>query len=195
LIAEPACETLEQSLACRRSDDFPLRTIARGIGPGSLRAVVETEQGNPASLTAFRRPAQQTVLVHRADDCDGPLEIPETGGRFEGNTSNAFADFEASCDYGGQPAGGAPDQLLVFTLSVPRRIVFDLSGSDYDTLLVVRDDSLCPGNEIPGTCRPGYEASRSFLDVNLDAGTYTLQIDGYNGANGAWTLEVFSAEL
>jgi hypothetical protein len=195
LIAEPVCETAEQSLVCRRSDDFPLRAIARGVGPGSLRAVVETELGNPAALTAFRRPARQTVLVHRADDCDDPFEIPETGGRFEGNTSNAFPDFDASCDYGGQPAGGAADQLLVFTVSAPRRMVFDLSDSAYDTLLVVRDDSVCPGSEIPGTCRPGYEASRSFLDVNLDAGTYYLQIDGYNGANGAWALEVFSEEL
>ncbi len=195
LIAEPVCETRAQSLACRRSNDFPLRTIARNVGPGSLRAVVESEQGNPMALTAFQRAAQPTVLVHRADDCDAPFEIPETGGRFEGNTVNAFADYEASCDYGGQPAGGAPDQLLVFTLSVPRRMVFDLGGSDFDTLLVVRDDVVCPGSEIPGTCRPGYEASRSFLDVNLDAGTYYLQIDGYNGASGAWTLEVFSAEL
>jgi hypothetical protein len=75
-------------------------------------------------------------------------------------------------------------------------MVFDLSGSDYDTLFVVRDASMpCPGDEIFDTCRPGYEAGRSYLDVNLDAGTYYLQIDGYNGASGAWTLEVFSARL
>jgi len=74
-------------------------------------------------------------------------------------------------------------------------MVFDLLGSDYDTLLVVRDASSCPGNEIFGTCTPGYEASKSFLDVTLGAGTYVVQIDGYNGASGAWALEVFSAEL
>jgi hypothetical protein len=195
LIAEAPCETETQSLACERSSNFPVRTVARGIGPGSLRAVVETARGNPTTLTAFRRPAKETVLVHRADDCSDAFEIPETGGRFEGNTRNAFADYEASCDYGGQPAGGSPDQILTFTLSAPHRMVFDLSGSDYDTLVVVRDASTCPGDEIFGTCRPGYEAGRSFLDVSLDTGTYYLQIDGYNGASGAWTLEVFSAEL
>jgi hypothetical protein len=31
--------------------------------------------------------------------------------------------------------------------------------------------------------------------VNLDAGMYYLQLDGYNGASGAWSLEVFNAEL
>jgi hypothetical protein len=196
LVAEAPCETEAQSLACRRSSDFPVRMVARGVGPGSLRAVVETARGNPTTLTAFSRPAREALLVHRADDCSDALEIPETGGRFEGNTRNAFADYGASCDYGGQPAGGSPDQVLSFTLSAPRRMVFDLSGSDYDTLLVVRDSSMpCPGEEIFDTCRPGYEAGRSYLDVNLDAGTYFLQIDGYNGASGAWTLEVFSAEL
>jgi hypothetical protein len=195
MIAERECASADDRLSCRRSSDWPVRTIARGVGPGSLRAVVETAGGNPTTLTAFRRPASQTVLVHRADDCSDAIEIPETGGRFQGNTANAFADYDASCDYGGQPAGGARDQLLVFTLTRPRRMVFDLFGSDYDTLLVVRDASSCPGGEIFGTCSRGRGSARSYLDVELDAGSYTLQIDGYNGVSGAWTLEVFSAEL
>jgi hypothetical protein len=74
-------------------------------------------------------------------------------------------------------------------------MVFDLQGSDYDTLLVVRDGSSCPGPEVPRTCVPGYESAGKFLDVVLDAGNYVLQIDGYNGASGAWSLEVFGAEL
>jgi hypothetical protein len=192
MIAEAPCRDEADRLSCRRSTSFPVRTIARDVGPGSVRAVVETARGNPTTLTAFRRTASETVLVHRADDCTDALEIPETGGRFEGNTTNAVADYEASCDYGGQPAGGAPEQLLTLTLTRPRRMVFDLLGSDYDTLLVVRDASSCPGNEIIGTCAPGYESSGSFLDVTLAAGTYTVQVDGYNGASGAWTLEVFS---
>ncbi|HEX6273699.1 MAG TPA: putative metal-binding motif-containing protein [Polyangiaceae bacterium] len=195
MLAEAPCTSDADRLSCRRGTSFPVRTVAYGVGPGSLRAVVEAAQGNPTTLTAFRRAASQTVLVHRADDCTNAFEIPETGGRFEGNTANAFADQGASCDYGGQPAGGAPDQLLVVTLTRPRRMVFDLFGSDYDTLLVVRDARTCPGDEVSGTCRLGSEATRSFLDVNLAAGTYIVQIDGYNGASGAWTLEVFSAEL
>ena len=40
-----------------------------------------------------------------------------------------------------------------------------------------------------------FEPGKSFLDITLDPGDYLLQIDGWNGASGAWTLEVFSAEL
>jgi hypothetical protein len=195
MVAEPECASEADNLSCRRSSDWPVRTVARGVGPGSLRAVVETAGGNPTALTAFVRPASETTLVHRADDCSDALQIPETGGRFQGNTANTFADYDASCDYGGQPAGGGPDQLLAFTLTRPRRMVFDLFGSDYDTLLVVRDASSCPGGEIFGTCSLGRGSTRSFLDVELDAGSYFLQIDGYNGVSGAWTLEVFGSEL
>ena len=195
LIAEPPCATEDDSLSCRRSNDWPVRTVAHGVGPGIVRAVVETAGGNPTTLTAFVRPASEPVLVHRADDCTEAFEIPEIGGRFAGNTGNVVADFEASCDYGGQPFGGAPDQLLAFTVTEPRRMVFDLLGSDYDTLMVLRDGSSCPGSEIFGSCSVGYQAGRSFLDITLEPGDYLLQIDGWNGASGAWTLEVFSAEL
>jgi hypothetical protein len=39
----------------------------------------------------------------------------------------------------------------------------------------------------------GWADARSFLDVVLDEGAYNVQIDGYNGANGKWVLEVFTA--
>jgi hypothetical protein len=195
LIARAPCESDVDALSCRASESWPVRTVARGVGPGSLRAVVETSQGAPTTLTVFQRPAAQTVLVPRADDCTNAFEIPENGGRFQGNTQNFFADFDASCDYGGQPRGGAPDQLLSLTLSRRRRMVFDLAGSDYDTLLVVRNATSCPGNEITGACAVGYITARSFLDMELDAGAYYVQIDGYNGASGAWSLDVWSAVL
>jgi hypothetical protein len=195
LIAEAPCTSEDDRLSCRRSNAWPVRTVARGVGPGSVRAVVETAGGNPTTVTAFVRPASVPILVHRADDCSETFEIPETGGRFEGNTQNAFADYGASCDYGGAPVTGGPDQLLTFTVTEPRRMVFDLLGSDYDTLMVLRDASSCPGSEIFGACSVGYEAGRSFLDITLDPGDYLLQIDGWNSASGAWTLEVFSAVL
>jgi hypothetical protein len=47
---------------------------------------------------------------------------------------------------------------------------------------------------VPGACSAGYGDGRSFLDVVLDAGAYQLQIDGYNGAKGKWSLEVFTGE-
>jgi len=157
---------------------FPLWAISLSVG-----------------LTAFRRPASGSVPVPLADECEDAVRIPETGGRFEGTTRNAFADYSASCDYGGQSPGGAPEQMLKLELDEPRRMVFDMQKSSYDTLLVLRDASGCPGSEIEGTCAPGYVSGRSYLDIELPAGKYWVQIDGYDGQAGRWVLDVFSSEL
>jgi hypothetical protein len=144
-------------------------------------------------VTAFRRPAGNTAVVLGADECAGAVEIPERGGRFEGNTANQYADYAASCDYGGQTGLGAPDQMLHLVLTERRRVVFDMQGSSYDTLITLRQDDGCPGAEIEGTCAVGWIDERSFLDVTLEEGAYNVQIDGYNGSNGKWVLEVFTA--
>lgn len=193
LVAEEPCELPLDVLSCETSGDWPLRTVAHDVPAGGVRAVVQSLAGVPTSLTAFRRPAANTTAVLRADECGDAVEIPETGGRFEGNTANLYADYAASCDYGGQTGPGAPDQMLHLVLTERRRVVFDMQGSSYDTLITLRRDDGCPGKEIEGTCAVGYVDARSFLDVTLDEGAYNVQIDGYNGANGKWILEVFSA--
>jgi hypothetical protein len=43
---------------------------------------------------------------------------------------------------------------------------------------------------VEGGCAAGYGAARSFLDLELDAGTYFIQVDGYAGAHGPWFLDV-----
>jgi hypothetical protein len=201
LLADGSCSEPSDVLACTAFRGST-RAIARNVPEGTLRAVVESWAGKPSSVDAFRRPAAGSVLVARADECDDAVLIPEIGGRFEGTTRNAFADYSASCDYGGQAPGGAPDQMLKLELEKPRRMVFDMQESSYDTLLVLRDASGedCPGSEIAGTCAPGYFVAerfegRSFLDVTLPAGSYWVQIDGYDGAAGRWVLDVFSSAV
>ncbi|HYP88449.1 MAG TPA: hypothetical protein VEQ59_09850, partial [Polyangiaceae bacterium] len=108
---------------------------------------------------------------------------------------NAFPDFSAGCDVGGQSDAGAPDQILKLSLSAPRRVVLDMQGSSYNTMLSVRQGPSCPGTERPSSCAPGYGASRSYLDLELQAGDYFVQIDGYAGASGSWKLDVFTAPL
>ena len=126
-----------------------------------------------------------------SDEC-GTRAIPPKA-PLRGTTANAYADYDTSCDFGGQDSGGAPDQLLRLELPERRRMVFDMQMSTYDTILVLRDGASCPGREVAGTCSPGYVTGRSFLDVDLPAGSYWVQIDGYNGDRGRWILEVFSA--
>jgi hypothetical protein len=194
LVADPPCSSPADRRSCQGGDEWPVRTVAHGVPQGSVRAVVEAAAGTPVSLTAFRRPASNTVAVLHADECDDAVVIGEAGGRFEGNTSNLFADYSATCDYGGAGPTGATDQMLRLELSSRRRVVLDMQGSSYATLLVVRRDDGCPGSEVSGGCSLGTRDSRSFLDLTLDPGAYNVQIAGYNGASGKWALEVFTAE-
>ncbi|HET9957814.1 MAG TPA: hypothetical protein VFQ61_25125, partial [Polyangiaceae bacterium] len=145
------------------------------------------------SVSAFVRPAGPTTLVSFSDTCEEAWRIPELGGRFEGNTNNASADYSAGCDYGGGSARGAPEQMLRLTLNRKRRFVFDLAGSDYRTLLAIRRGDSCPGEELPNACAPGRAANRSFLDLTLEPGDYFVQVDGFGEASGHWVLDVYSA--
>jgi hypothetical protein len=175
--------------------------VAHGLGPGSVRAVLETAAGNPATLTAVTRPAVSSVFVAGADECADAYAIPADGGRFEGNTANQYAQYDASCDYGGQSPGGGPEQMLKLTLEERRRVVIDASGSSYQTLVVLRNADTCPGDEVENTCALTFTPSAgegptySFIDTVLDPGSYYIQIDGYNGDSGRWTLEVFTSPV
>lgn len=186
----PACADPSDLLACGLGQPSPIRASDRNVPPGSYRVIAESLESLPLELTALVRPAVPTTLVPFSFGCDDALTIPPTGGFFQGTTANATADFTAGCDLGGQPPGGAGDQLLRLVLASPRRVVLDMMGSTYMTLLNVREGPTCPGTEVPLGCAVGFAPSRSFLDLDLDAGTYFIQIDGYSGAAGPWFLDV-----
>jgi Putative metal-binding motif len=183
----PACG-LADLLQCS-TGGTPQRASRRNLPAGSYRAVIADEKGLTTQLTALVRPTVAPTTV-TSDGCVAPQTIPETGGFFTGDTTNATADFNAGCDAPGQPNGGAKDQLLRLVLTRQRRVVFDMSGSMNTTVLSVRSGEPCPGVEIPDSCNAGTNPNRSFLDITLAAGTYWVQIDGYAGAAGPWNLDV-----
>lgn len=189
-LSSPSCSE-QGRLSCGTASSSPVRAQAYAVPPGSYRAVVESALGSPMTLTAFTRKAVATTLVAFADDCSATLEIPATGGRFKGNTINQHADFSAGCDLGNQSKNGAPDQLLHLRLETKSRVVLDMAGSTYNTLLSVRSGASCPGMELPLSCAAGTAASRSFLDLDLESGDYYVQVDGYGGDAGAWLLDVY----
>ncbi len=189
-LAAPAC-TRAARLACGKAATSPVRARAFAVPAGEYRAIAESSLGTPVSLTAFTRKAVPPSLVALADDCSAPFEIPASGGRFQGNTGNAHADYSAGCDVGNQSHGGAPDQILRLPIQVKSRVVLDMGGSKYATLLSVRAGASCPGTELPLACAAGYQTERSFLDLDLDPGTYYVQVDGYAGDYGAWSLDVY----
>ena len=189
-LASPTCSE-QGRLSCGTGSTSPVRAQAYGVPAGTYRAVVESALGSPATLTAFTRRATPATLVTFADDCSAPFEIPVTGGRFKGNTANQHADFSAGCDVGNQAKNGASDQLGHLRLETKSRVVLDMGGSKYDTMLSVRSGPTCPGSELQLACAAGVTASRSFLDLELESGDYYVQIDGYGGDAGAWSLDVY----
>jgi len=184
----PACGE-DDALGCTRTAEELARASRRGLPAGQYRVVTESLVGLPATILAATRPATAPTLVPGADACAGAVTIDERGGFYQGNTSNAGSDFSASCDFA-TPAG-APDQLLRLELTAPRRVVLDMRGSGFDTLLDVRRGPSCPGEEIARACAVFSAGDRSFLDLDLPAGEYFVQIDGYAGASGNWFLNVF----
>jgi hypothetical protein len=189
-LAAPTCASPLSPKACGSGTTSPVRVPLRGVAAGSYRVVAESLVGSPVQLTAFVRPAVPPSVVPFADTCAAPGFISEAGGFFQGNTGNVQADYNAGCDTNGGGAGGAPDQILKLVLSQKRRVIFDMQGSTYATLLDIRTGNDCPGTEVPMACSVGYSASRSFLDLTLEPATYWVQIDGFAGDSGAWQMDV-----
>jgi hypothetical protein len=168
----------------------PQRLSRRNLPAGTYRVAIADELGQIVQLTVLVRAAVAPTAVAAGDSCVAPFVIPAAGGFFSGDTTNAVADFNAGCDAPGQPIGGAKDQMLKLELAQPQRVVLDMSGSFYTTLLDVRKGATCPGTEVPNACYVGFGANRSFLDLALTAGTHWVQVDGYNGDKGPWFLDV-----
>lgn len=197
-LSAPACADPSDLVACGFGAKSPVVVGKRNVPAGGHRVVVESVSGKDQQLTAFVRKTGPTTLVPFADGCADAVVIPATGGFFQGNTANASANFTAGCDNAGGPPNGANDQLLRLDLPATKRVVFDMSGSSYATLLDVRSapasGGMCPGTEVPLGCSAAIgsaSAQRSFLDLTLDAGTYYVQVDGVGVDSGQWFLNVF----
>ena len=189
-LAKAACAGPSDQILCGMGSSSPVRATKHNVPAGSYRVVSESKGGQDTQITAFVRPAVAPLLVPFADACADAIAVPASGGLFQGNTANATGDFNAGCDQGGVPQGGAPDQLLKLTLTAPKRVVLDMTGSAYATVLDVREGPDCPGTEVPMGCAVGYGPGRSYLDLQLGAGAYYLQIDGLALASGSWFLDV-----
>lgn len=193
-LVRPPCAGPSDVVSCTALSSTPLRVARQAVAPGSYRVVVESQAGSNVELEALVRKAVAPTLVAFADSCAEAIEIPLVGGMFQGNSANASALYDVGCDFGGSGPGGAPEQMLKLTLPSARRVVLDMLGSGYATLLNVRKGPACPGAELEKSCAAGYGSQRSFLDLSLSAGTYFVQVDGYAGQSGPWLLNVFVLE-
>jgi Putative metal-binding motif len=198
-LANVACSGPSDLIACTTTANSPTTVGKRDLAAGTYRVVTESSLGEPQQITAFVRKTAPAVIVPFADGCADAVTIPAIGGFFQGNTANATANFSAGCDNAGGQPNGAKDQLLRLNLASEKRVVFDMSGSGYATLLDVRQGPDCPGTEMPLSCsastaNPASGTGKSFLDLDLQGGTYFIQIDGLGGDAGLWFLNVFVAD-
>ncbi len=184
---QPACTA---PVACTMGST-PLRLGKRNLGAGDYRAVVADELGLQGTLDALVRQTIAPTIVRPggADTCASAVDASQ-GGFFTGNTSTATADYSNPCDSPTNLPGGAPDQVLALDLKAPQRVVFDMEGSSYTTILDVRQGPSCPGAPVANGCYVGFEAQKSFLDLELAAGSYWVIVDGYDQDRGPWNLDV-----
>ena len=91
--------------------------------------------------------------------------------------------------------GGMPSPEDVYTLELDARssVHLDTLGSEYDTILYLRDDCESTDGAAQITCNDdailnGAPQLFSSLDLDLGAGTYFVFVDGFNGDRGAYVL-------
>jgi hypothetical protein len=80
--------------------------------------------------------------------------------------------------------------VLKLNLAHDQRVVLDMEGSSYQTILDVRQGPACPGSPTVNGCYVGFSSERSFLDMELTANTYFVLVSGFDGAKGPWALDV-----
>ncbi|MDP8999984.1 MAG: putative metal-binding motif-containing protein, partial [Myxococcota bacterium] len=166
---DPSCT---MTVACT-TGTTPIRINSRDVAAGNYRVIVTDQLGSQGTLQALVRPAVAPTIIPAggADTCSTAVDA-SAGGFFTGDTSTATADYSNPCDTPTSAPGGAPDQVLALNLAQPQRVVFDMEGSAYTTILDVRQGPSCPGAPVTGACYVGSEAPRSFLDLELQAGQY-----------------------
>ncbi|MDP9036740.1 MAG: putative metal-binding motif-containing protein [Myxococcota bacterium] len=186
----PSCDT-RTTLGCD-SGGTPRRLAKRNVAPGSYRVVVGDQLGLQGTVDALVRSTVSPTVIPPggADTCAHAVDV-SNGGYFIGDTSAATAHYDNPCDAPTSPPKGAPDQVLSLNLTSARRVVLDMEGSAYATLLDVRQGPACPGTPVTGACYVGLlPTERSFLDLQLAAGQYWVLVDGYTQAKGAWAMDV-----
>ena len=186
----PACDKASK-LACD-VEGTPVRVGMRNVPAGDYRVVVADTLGLQGTVDALVRDtvAPTNVIGSFGEGtCATPVDV-SSGGYFTGDTTYATETFTSGCDSPSSPPGGEQAQVLKLTLAQDQRVVLDMEGSGYTTILDVREGPACPGSPTVNGCYVGFSTQRSFLDMELTTGPYFIVVSGFEGAKGAWALDV-----
>jgi hypothetical protein len=186
---QSTCGQNAGQLACQNAG---FQTRVRNVQPGRYYLVVESADQVAFGIQVDQLPLSQPTAVSGNDSCASAQTIPVSGGLFAGDTLGMLDDYQGSC--GG--AARSKDAVFKLDLDTQRRVRAELVGT-FDTVLHMFANTAgaagCPGyTDLPDGCDDdGGSGSGSLLDLELDAGSYFLIVDGYNTLNaGAYTLEV-----
>jgi hypothetical protein len=124
--------------------------------------------------------------------CGSPFFVPAGGGTFTGTTSGSSSQ-TGTCG----TTGNAPERVYQWTpaTSGPATIQTCGSGTNYDSVLYVRTATCSNGGQLgcnDDACANSTGANRaSRLTPTVTAGqTYFIFVDGFNGANGNYSLSI-----
>ena len=126
-------------------------------------------------------------LAAVGDTCVGAQALGGFGDH-AGDTANGLSEQMGSCTFG----GASPEQSWTFSVDVAQPVSLELVEASFDTVLYVRTD--CEDEETEVACDDDSgEGLKSALTFDAEPGVlYSVIVDGYNGANGTYTLSFSS---
>src|SRR5438876_863552 len=145
-----------------------------------------------ASTTTTTPTNSSTTTTTPTGACASPTPIPAAGGTFSGTTSGT-STLEGSCG----SSGASPERIFQWTPAVSGTATIQTcgAGTTFDTQLYLRSGSCAGGPEVgcnDDACPNATGLNRaSRLTPTVTAGqTYYIVVDGYNGAQGTFSLTV-----
>jgi hypothetical protein len=133
-----------------------------------------------------------TITPPADGTCDAPFTIPPAGGIVNGTTSGTSA--LGSC----ANSNGSPERVYQWTPTTSGLATLETCGGQtaYDTVLYI-SESTCGGaafacvDDVSGCGTSSGPAHGSRIRPTVTAGrTYYVVVDGYNGRQGNYTLNV-----
>ena len=118
--------------------------------------------------------------------CEQPNPLsfigPE-GGRINFDIRNAPDNYLGGCG-----ADNAPEAVVALTLDAPARVTVSVTEADYDPLMYVR--SACDDPRAELGCNDDFNELLPRVDIDAQAGTYYIFIEGFGGGTGRGVLQV-----
>lgn len=185
---QTACGDVKQELFCAQGR--PGRRRARNLSPGEYFLVVESPNGQNLEVIVEALPLTQPMLAEGNDTCFDAIDIPETGGVYQGSTRLALQDYEACAN------SRSPDVTFRLELTEPRTVTA-LTEADFDTVLYRYEDDEGSGPGLCATSAPvvctddGLDTNATLENELLGPGTYYYVLDGFGtDSSGNYIFEV-----